>query len=61
MLDVRSCVDCKHSDCRAEHGVTLRSYQQEALEKLQQPGNCILAAPTGVSDLLPLLLTQSPT
>lgn len=48
------CIDCKHSGCRPEHDVTLRNYQQEALEKLQQPGNRILAAPTGVPNLLPL-------
>ena len=41
--------------CRATHNGALRSYQQEALDKSKQPGNYILAAPTGMQILLSTL------
>ena len=42
-------------ECRPNHDGILRSYQQEALHKLKQPGNYILAAPTGMHVSLRML------
>ena len=42
-------------ECRPNHNGVLRSYQQEALHKLKQAGNYILAAPTGMQLSLRML------